>query len=49
MSGVLDLNFDNVSLNGMGLVDDVLFFTGIANNAHGQWNNCFFYAPKAGT
>jgi hypothetical protein len=49
MNGVLDLNIDNISVDGQGIVDDVLYFTGTANNAHGQWNNSFFYAAKATT
>lgn len=46
MSGILDINIDSVSLNGMGLVDDVLFFPGIDNNAYGQWNNSYFIRAK---
>ena len=49
MAGMYDSTFTNISLNGMGLVDDVLYFTGVENNTHGQWNNSFFYAAKATT
>jgi len=49
IDGCYDLTIDNVSLDGNGFADTVLYEPGTNNNTHTNWNNSFFMRPTPTT
>lgn len=49
INGAYDLNISNISLDGNGIADSVLYYPGTANNTHTHWSGSFFMRPTPTT
>ena len=49
IDGAYDLTISNISLDGAGTADAVLYFTGTSNNTHVHWVESDFMGAKAST